>query len=52
MKWFRKSADQGDPWAQQHLSEMYEEGLGVPRDPAEARKWSDKTYATMLSEKH
>ena len=33
------SANQGHPWAQYHLGECYEKGLGTRMDPPEAREW-------------
>ena len=41
-KWFRKSAEQGDKWAQYNLGAMYDEGKGVTQDYAEAVKWYRK----------
>ena len=41
-KWFRKSADQGDPEAQFDLGLMYEEGAGVEKDKILAHMWKDK----------
>ena len=38
-KWFRKAADQGDAYAQSDLGQMYEKGLGVGQDLAEAYFW-------------
>lgn len=38
-KWFRKSAEQGFPIAQQHLAVSYYLGAGVARDHVEAAKW-------------
>ncbi len=34
IKWWRMSAEQGDPTALYNLSVMYNEGKGVPKDPA------------------
>jgi TPR repeat protein len=39
VRWFRKSADQGNAVGQSNLGYMYEEGLGVLKDLAEAAKW-------------
>ncbi len=36
---WRPLADQGNPKAQNGLSHMYRNGLGVPQDHAEAAKW-------------
>ena len=36
---FRKSAEQGDPRAQFELAGLCRDGLGVPKDSAEADKW-------------
>ncbi|MEO8631201.1 MAG: tetratricopeptide repeat protein, partial [Betaproteobacteria bacterium] len=40
--WFRKSADQGNAFAQQALGVIYEEGIGVPQHYAEAMRWYRK----------
>ena len=37
--WFRKAADQGLAGAQSILANLYEDGRGVPQDPAEAARW-------------
>lgn len=37
--WYGKASAQGNPWAQQALGEMYEEGNGVRRDLARARHY-------------
>jgi hypothetical protein len=39
LKWFRKSAEQGNPDAQNELGRMYEEGEGVTQNYALAAKW-------------
>ena len=39
VKWWRKSADQGNAEAQRNLSGMYLSGRGVNQDVAEATKW-------------
>ena len=39
MKWFRKAAEQGDADGQALLGFLYEIGLGVPQEDAEAVKW-------------
>lgn len=41
MKWFSRAAEQNDAEAQYYLGRMYYEGLGVPKDWAEAYKWFD-----------
>lgn len=43
MKWFRKSAGQGNARAQNWLGEMYSWGLGVSRNNAEAAEWYRKS---------
>ncbi len=43
VKWYRKSADQGNALAQLNLGFMYNEGQGVPQDYAEAVKWYRKS---------
>ena len=42
VKWYRKSAEQGDARAQSNLGIMYETGKGVSKDIAEAVKWYQK----------
>jgi uncharacterized protein len=39
VKWFRLSAEQGDPTAQTMLGAMYEWGRGVTQDYGEAMNW-------------
>lgn len=36
---YRLSANQGWHWAQYHLGECYEKGLGTPKNLLEARRW-------------
>ena len=43
VKWFRKSAGQGNARAQNWLGEMYSWGLGVSRNNAEAAEWYRKS---------
>ena len=38
-KWFLKAAGRGDVRAMERLAAMYEEGRGVPSDPARAEEW-------------
>jgi TPR repeat protein len=38
-KWFRLSADNGEPEAQRHLGLMYGEGRGVAQDYEQALRW-------------
>lgn len=42
MSWCRKAAEQGNADAQAHLGYMYEHGLGVPQDYAQALSWYRK----------
>jgi TPR repeat protein len=37
--WFKRAAQQGNADAQANLGRLYDNGIGVPRDPAEAVKW-------------
>jgi TPR repeat protein len=39
LKWFQKAADQGNGMAQYYIGEMYELGLGVKEDRAQAVHW-------------
>jgi len=43
VKWFRKSAEQGNEIAQRNLGYKYHNGDGVPKDSAEAVKWFRKS---------
>ena len=45
MRWFRMAADQGDGAAQNNVGWLYANGLGVPRDPGQAREWMQKAAA-------
>ena len=45
LKWFRKSADQGDADAQLALGYMYFNGQGVSKNLAEAKNWYGKAAA-------
>ena len=48
VKWYRKSADQGDAVAQNILGIMYEKGNGVEKDYVEALKWYNKAVFSNL----
>ena len=37
----KRSAEAGEPAAQYRLGKLHEKGLGVPRDFAQARKWTE-----------
>jgi TPR repeat protein len=37
--WYRRGADRGDPQAQFDIAWTYQNGLGVPADPAQAVQW-------------
>jgi len=50
VKWYRKSAEQGNAPAQACLGESYSSGQGVPKDYVEAYKWSSLAVVG-LSEK-
>ena len=43
LKWFRKSAEQGNERAQHNLGVMYNKGEGVPKDYKLAVKWYRKS---------
>ena len=49
VKWYRKSAEQGYPDAQNSLGMMYELGIGVSRNYAEAAKWYRKAAKQGLA---
>jgi TPR repeat protein len=38
LRWFRKSAEQGDAAGQNNLGLMYQDGHGVPQDHTEAAR--------------
>ena len=42
VKWYRKSAEQGNAYAQNNLGWMYSKGYGVSQDYSEAVKWYRK----------
>jgi TPR repeat protein len=41
-KEFKSAAERGDPRAQYSLAVMFNDGIGVRKDPAEARVWFRK----------
>ncbi len=43
VKWYRKSAELGNPIAQNNLGRMYQKGWGVTKDITEAAKWYKKS---------
>jgi TPR repeat protein len=46
VRWYRKSADQGNALGQNNLGSMYQFGLGgLTKDEAEAVKWYRKAAA-------
>jgi Sel1 repeat len=47
MYYFRQAADQGDAQAQDNVGGLYEGGLGVKQDPAQALFWYDKAAAVQ-----
>ncbi|MDA9976050.1 sel1 repeat family protein [Alphaproteobacteria bacterium] len=49
VKWFRKSAEQGNAKAQRNLGWMYKKGNGVTKDYAEAVKWYRKAAEQGLA---
>jgi TPR repeat protein len=42
MSWYRKAADQGEARAQFSFGALYERGLGVAQDSAQAKAWYTK----------
>ena len=42
IKWYRKSAEQGNEFAQERMGYCYENGYGVKKDKQEAVKWYRK----------
>jgi len=40
--WYRKAAEKGNLAGQIHLAELYRDGKGVPRDPAQSADWYTK----------
>ena len=54
MKWFRKAAEQGEPYAQTILGLSYFAGKGVAKDVVEGYAWmslSDPGFALVVEEK-
>ena len=49
LRWYRKSAEQGNAKAQVNLSGMYYKGLGVAQDYIQAHKWYNR--AAMQGDK-
>lgn len=47
---FREGAERGDPWAQASLAWLYDNGVGVPQDFAEAVKWYRKAAEQGIAE--
>jgi TPR repeat protein len=45
MRWFRLSAEQGNPQAQSNIGVLYANGWGVERNPAQARTWMEQAAA-------
>lgn len=45
MSWWRKAADQGNPFAQLNLGAEYYKGVVVGRDYEEAARWFTKAAA-------
>jgi uncharacterized protein len=43
--WYRRAADQGEPWAQTNLGVKYARGQGVPQDYVTAYMWFDLSAA-------
>jgi len=43
VKWFRKSAEQGNQHAQYRMGAAYLNGVGVGKDKAEALRWFRKS---------
>lgn len=49
MKWCRKAADQNNATAQFYLGSCYFTGKGVPKDEAEAVKWTTLAASQNLA---
>ncbi|MFM0306151.1 hypothetical protein PQQ99_39405, partial [Paraburkholderia sediminicola] len=43
--WFRKSAEHGNAEAMFNMGQAYQDGLGIERDPAQAREWHQRATA-------
>jgi hypothetical protein len=43
--WYQRGAAAGNAYAEEHLGELYELGLGVPRDEEEAIRWYREALA-------
>ncbi len=44
-RWYRKAADAGNGYGQMNLALLYVSGLGVERDPVQARHWLEEAQA-------
>jgi len=44
-RWYRKAAERGDRDAMARLATLYERGLGIRKDRAQARLWRQKSRA-------
>lgn len=42
MSWYKKAFDGGNKGAAKLIERIYQEGLGLAKDPAEAQKWLQK----------
>jgi TPR repeat protein len=42
IRWYKRSADRGDPGAMRQLAKLYESGRGVAKNAAEAQQWNAK----------
>lgn len=49
-RWYRKAADQGDPWAEVGLGRMYLQGRGVPLSNVEAARLFERAANQGYSE--
>src|ERR1035437_3003427 len=49
VKWFRKAAEQNNPWSEQHLGTFYYSGRGVAKNEVEAVKWLRKAAEHNLA---
>jgi len=45
LKWYQRSAEKGDAWAQLRLGHAYQQGNGVEQDEAQALKWYRRAAA-------
>ncbi|WP_333840824.1 tetratricopeptide repeat protein [Pelomicrobium sp.] len=51
LSWYRRAAEAGLLEAQERLAKIYEEGLGVARDPGQAAEWRRRAEGILQEER-